>query len=183
MMQRFFATRTKLLTSAALITAILLVLGAVGLALLQDSLHRAERQKIVSAQANVLAASIGTALSRDDKHAAQETVDALKENPDIEAAAIFRTNGTIVARFVRSGAQPIPALAALEDTHGIGQIAVSETAIHDNLTLGTVYIRTIKEPAWNYWARYLPIILLASMSAMLIAVLARAQSSLAQTNN
>jgi signal transduction histidine kinase len=183
MMQQLFSGRPKLLTSAAIFAAALLVLGAAGLALVQDSLHRAERQRLVSAEASVLAASIATALSREDQHAAQESVDALKENPDVEAAAIFGPNGKILARFIRDGAQPITRATAPAMAQENGQFAVSVPALRNGLPLGAVYLRTIREPVWSYWARYFPILLLASMSAMLIAILARAQSSLAQTNS
>src|SRR5690348_14562594 len=109
LMQGFFARRPKLLTRVALGTAILLVVGAVALTLVQDSLHRTERHEQIAADAGVLAASVSSALARNDVRGAQEDVDALQKNPELEAAAVFGGDGHVLARFTRGGAEPITA--------------------------------------------------------------------------
>jgi signal transduction histidine kinase len=177
-----FARRPKLLTTVALCTAILLVIGAPALALVQESIYRADQQRRASADANVLAAGVAIDLSRNDIRGVQADVNALKENPDLEAAAVFGSDGTIVARLTRSGASPILQNAAA-NAKDRSQIFVTANAVRDGHVLGLVAVRTIHEPWWRYWARYLPIFLLAFMSAVLMGVLARAQASLAKTNS
>ena len=179
--QGFFARRPKLLTRVALGTAILLVVGAVALTLVQDSLHRTERYDQIAADAGVLAASVSSALARNDVRGAQEDVDALQKNPQLEAAAVFAQDGHVLARFTRGGAEPITAYAST--TSSRGQIIVTAHAVVDGQVLGTVLLRTVHEPLWSYYARFVPILFLAAMSAALMAVLARSQSSLARTNS
>ena len=182
MMQGFFARRPRLLTTAAMCTAVLLVVGAVALAVAQETLHRTERQRQISANAAVLAASVATDLRRGDAHGVQEDVVALNANPEVAAATVFANDGRIVARFTRNGAEPI--LSATSTSGAIrSQIAITVPAIRDGHVFGSVSLRTVDEALWSYSVRYLPILLLVSISAVLMAILVRAQVSLATTNS
>lgn len=173
---------SRLLSTASVIAAVLLVCSAVGLALWQDALHRAEREQQTAAQARVVAASVTAALSFDDAATAQEYLNALASNPDLEAAAVFEPNGKVLAHFLRAAAKPIPKLPSARISTSDFRIAVAVPAVQGARVLGSVYLRTAREPESRRWALYLPIILLGSMAALLVGVLASAQSSLAETN-
>jgi len=177
-----FARRPRLLTAVAVGTAVLLAIGAPALALVQESIYHADQERRAQADVGVLAASVANDLSRTDIRGVREDVDALQQNPDLEAAAVFGSDGTILAHLTRNGASPILHIAA-SSAKERGQIFVTANAVHDGHILGSVAVRTLREPWWRYWARYLPIFLLAFMSAVLMGILARAQASLANTNS
>jgi hypothetical protein len=68
----------------------LLLLG-IGLAVIfqNESSYREQKLRETRIQAEILAASVTAALDFGDSAAAQESVDALRVNPQIEAAGIY----------------------------------------------------------------------------------------------
>src|SRR5579863_1647534 len=94
--------------SVAPITAVVVAVGllAVGLsmAIYNENQARIEKLKEVTVQADILSGSVSAALAFDDSKLAQEYVDALGANPDVEAAGAYDLNGKLVAGFARSGA-------------------------------------------------------------------------------
>ncbi len=65
----------------------------------------------VTAEAGIVGTNSVTALMFDDELAAQTTLSALHSSPQIRWAAIVRPDGTVFARYVRSGAS-LPVLSA-----------------------------------------------------------------------
>ena len=55
-------------------------------------------------QAQILAASVTAAVVFDDHNAAQEYVDALRVNPELEGAGIYGARGQLIAGFARGDA-------------------------------------------------------------------------------
>ena len=53
----------------------------------------AQQQGDVGEQAQILAASVSAAITFDDARAAQEYVDALKVNPQLQAAGVYGREG------------------------------------------------------------------------------------------
>jgi len=134
----------------ALAAAAVLLAAGVLMAIYQEQLFSAQQVKSVREQAQILAASITAAVEFDDLNAAREYVDALKVNPELEAAAVYDGNGRLMVGFERAAHLPA------------------------NLTT------TQTEPAERRVARYAGLILLVSMGALVIAVLSFSQAALSR---
>ena len=78
------------------------------------------RRELISAtatEANIVGANSVTALLFDDKQAAENTLSALRNSPQVRAAVILRTDGTEFARYQRDSSVPF----ALENHLDIGE--------------------------------------------------------------
>ena len=67
------------------------------------------RRELITAtatEANIVGANSVTALLFDDKQAAENTLSALRNSPQVRAAVILRTDGTEFARYQRDAAVP-----------------------------------------------------------------------------
>ena len=67
------------------------------------------RRELIAAtatEANIVGANSVTALLFDDKQAAENTLSALRNSPQVRAAVILRTDGTEFARYQRDAAVP-----------------------------------------------------------------------------
>jgi uncharacterized membrane protein affecting hemolysin expression len=93
---------------AALSSAVLLVLAGVFVTLYEEQLYRGQQAQETRVQAQILAASVTAALAFNDRRTAQEYVDALQANAQVEAAAVYDTAGMRIAGFVRGGAEAPP---------------------------------------------------------------------------
>ncbi len=169
---------------AALTAALLLLLAGIAMARFEDQLYATQQTRDVTEQAQILAASVTAAVSFGDRQAAQEYVDALKVNPDLRGAGVYDAKGKLVAKFSRGDALP----ASLDGTSLRAPGAVSRG---DALTvtapvamagrsIGAVTIIAITEPAQRRIARYAGLVLLVTMGALVIGVLAFSQAALAR---
>ena len=78
------------------------------------------RRELISAtatEANIVGANSVTALLFDDKQAAENTLSALRNSPQVRAAVILRTDGTEFARYQRDSSVPF----ALDNHLDIGE--------------------------------------------------------------
>jgi signal transduction histidine kinase len=170
-------TRLGLPTLAALLAAVLLLAAGLMMARYEDQLYSAQQAKDVTEQARILAASVTAAIAFDDRNAAREYVEALAVNPELQAAGVYDARGRRVAQFARPG-------ASLPERRATGysgdHLDVSVPVIQNRQTLGWVQIRASAEPAQRRIARYAGLVLLATMGALVIAVLSFSQVALTQ---
>ena len=173
----------RLTPAQALTFAIVLVAAGMLVSAYQDRIFRAQQEREVTVQGDILAASITAALVFDDAKVVQEHVSALEINPEIEAAGVYDSTQTLVASFARNGKEPLPS-AAPDRGQPVsdGRTWVTVPVTQDGTPLGTVYIRTIAEPLSLRLTRHVPIMLLAVMAALLVAFLATAQRALSEAN-
>jgi len=78
------------------------------------------RRELISAtatEANIIGANSVTALLFDDKQAAENTLSALRNSPQVRAAVILRTDGTEFARYQRDSSVPF----TLDNHLGLGE--------------------------------------------------------------
>ena len=165
--------------AVALVAAALLLSMGVLMARYEEQLYADQQLKDVSEQAQILAASVTAAVVFDDRRAAQEYVDALKVNPQLQAVGLY--DGTkLAASFVRVGA-PLPA-TRVPAANGFSSdyLAVAVPVTENRRTIGTVYLRAAAEPAGRRLARYIGFVLLMGMGALVIAVLSVSQAALTQ---
>ncbi|HTN86020.1 MAG TPA: CHASE sensor domain-containing protein, partial [Sorangium sp.] len=126
-----------------------------------------------------LAASVTAAVSFDDKRAVQEYINALKVNPDIRAAGVYDNKGALVAQFLRGatlpGAVPAPGIRIRDDL-----MQATGPVVERGRAIGTVTLLATAEPIQRRIARYVGLILLVTMGALVIAVLSLSQAALSK---
>lgn len=174
--------RSLLTPAAAALLALVLVALSLALALVNERAVRADAVRDAEVQARILGASVAAPLAFDDDGAAQQYINALKANPNVEAAAAYDLSGRQVAGFRREGA-PLPTGGGSHGVHtDADHIIVSTTVAEDGLRLGSVYLRFDTEPGLRRLARYFGIGAIILMSALLVAVLGRSRARLADAN-
>ena len=87
----------------ALVAAAVLLLTGFGMGLYGEQLYRDQRGRDTRVQAGIIAASVSAALAFDDAQTTQEYLNALRANPDIEAAGVYDEAGALVAGYSRQG--------------------------------------------------------------------------------
>jgi outer membrane murein-binding lipoprotein Lpp len=104
-----FWKRTPALALAA---AVALLLAGVLLAIYNEHAYRAQKVDEISVQARILASTVTAALAFNDRPAAQEYVNALQVNPEVEAAALYDSGGALFVSWSRTPDRPVPEEAA-----------------------------------------------------------------------
>ncbi|MGE4218905.1 MAG: sensor histidine kinase, partial [Alphaproteobacteria bacterium] len=167
---------------ALALAALLLVVG-VAMAIYSERSYREQKTREIGAQGKILASTVAAALLFDDDRAAQEYVNALAENPDILAAAVYDARGAFVAGYLRSPVLEISSEAErgpprFEDNHVIVTIPV----LANGEDVGTVYLRALTEPVERRWLRYGAVGLLIFMVSLVVVVMGVAHAALSRAN-
>ena len=164
---------------AALMAAAVLLAAGVLMAAYQEQLYSAQQARAVREQAQILAGSVSAAVVFDDHNAAQEYVDALRVNPELEGAGIYSARGALMAGFARG--TRLPALVTEAKTSfGPGYIDIAVPVSQNADQVGIVLLRAVTEPAERRLARYAGLILLVTMGALVILVLSFSQAALSR---
>jgi signal transduction histidine kinase len=176
--------RWELPITAALAAAVVLLLAGIGMARYEDQLYAAQQTRDVSEQAQILAASVTAAISFGDVSAAQEYVDALKANPELRAAGVYQADGKLFAQFARGSTLPPNMNSAELKTQGAvvngDAMTVIAPVLEDGKAIGGVAVIATTEPAQRRIARYAGLVLLVTMGALVIGVLAFSQATLSR---
>jgi signal transduction histidine kinase/ActR/RegA family two-component response regulator len=169
---------------AAVAGAIALLLAGLFMGLASEASYRAQRVRETAVQADILAASLAAPLAFDDRQTAQEYVDALGANPDLQAVGVYNETGALVAHYVRSGAPP-PARAPPPrlPSYRLGHVELSSAVTQGGGMLGEVYLRTGREPMYAAFARQTGVSMLVAMAFLFVLVLGMAQSTLRRANS
>ena len=116
--------------AAAGLMAALLLLAGLGIIFQSESAYREQKVREARDQAEILAASVTAALDFADAAAAQESVNALRVNPQIRSAAVYDGEGALFAGFQRSGTTLPPTLAEILPPEGseVIRLLVEEAA-------------------------------------------------------
>jgi signal transduction histidine kinase len=164
---------------AALGAAGFLLAAGILMARYEDQLYADQQVKSINEQAHILAASVAGAVAFDDENAAQEYTDALKGNPELLAVAVYDGKDRQLASFVRPN-NHVPSRPMAADGIVDGRIEVVIPVTQNGAVLGKVFLRAAAEPAERRIARYIGLILLVTMGALVIAVLSFSQSALSR---
>jgi len=164
---------------AALVAAAVLLAAGVLMAVYEEQLYSSQQVRAVREQAQILAGSVSAAVVFDDHNAAQEYVDALRVNPELEGAGIYGAHGQFIAGFARG--TRLPALVTQSRTSiGQGYIDIAVPVNQNADQVGIVLLRAVTEPPERRIARYAGLILLVTMGALVIAVLSFSQAALSR---
>ena len=164
----------------ALVAAAALLLAGVLIAVYEEQLYSAQQVKNVREQAQILAASVTAAIMFDDRRAAQEYVDALTANPELQAAGVYDGHGHMLAGFDRVGKRLPAPVSKTNTAFGQDYVDITVPAVQNGTGVGTVVLRAITEPLERRYAHYAGLILLVTMGALMIAVLSFSQAALAR---
>ncbi len=96
--------RQKLMVITMMTTVAALVLAAAGIVGADTFFFRRSLQRDLSALSKIIADTSTAALAFDDSQAATETLAALRARPHLATACIYRSDGTVLARYSRSEA-------------------------------------------------------------------------------
>jgi signal transduction histidine kinase len=175
----------KVLTpAAALWTALVLLAAGIVASASYERSYESQKARDVAVQARILAQGVTAALSFNDRKTADEYVKALEANPDIQAVAIYDRTSTPFATFVRSGAEPPPAMPEPRpETISKGHVTIVLPIAEAGTEIGTVFVRASLEPYQQRFARYSAFALLIVMASLVVAVLGVAQARLRQVND
>jgi signal transduction histidine kinase/CheY-like chemotaxis protein len=167
----------------ALATAVALLLAGVGMSLWFEQSYESQKVEEIGAQARILAATVTAALAFDDHKAATEYVNALKANPQVQAAAVYGIGGALVAGYSRMPREPLPESPPPfgPDFQG-GRLTMVVPVQQGASSLGTVYVETLIDPPSRRAARYGVISLFVIMAALVVLVLGAGQRALARAN-
>ena len=161
----------------ALVGALVLLMAGVAMALYEEQLYQTQRVREAREEAEILAASETAALSFKDRKAAEEYVQSVEVNPEVEAVGVYTSDGTPLAGFVRSGAAPLPShlLAAAPPMLVNERVVITTPVVQQATALGMVYLRARAEPMVNRVLREAVLALLVIMAMIVIAGLGSAQ--------
>ena len=124
---------------------LVLVLASIGLALREEALHHAATLQQAEAQTDVLAGSVGAALSFNDADAMRQYLGALMRNPQVAAAAIYGDDGRRLTLLARPGADAPATLMRRETLRSGERVVVARPVAEQGARLGFVYIQTTPE--------------------------------------
>ena len=168
---------------AALVVAIVLVIAGVAMAFYIDRFTTEQKIDEVNVQARILASTVTAALQFGDKAAAQEYVNALRTNPEIQVVSVYDADGHLFVSDAKTAGRLPPAEAAAaktqrEDDHLVVTVPVDLAG----MPIGTVYLETATEALARRVQRYGVIVLLITMASLVVGVLAVHQSQLGRIN-
>ncbi len=164
------------------IGAVVLVLASIGLAIREEALHRAATLQQAEAQTDVLAGSVGAALSFNDADAMRQYLGALMRNPQVAAAAIYGVDGRRLALLARPGAGAPASLGAAETLRSGGRVVVARPVVEQGSPLGYVYIETTPEGLSDFIARHTGLVILTLLALLLLSFITGSASRLAVAN-
>ena len=161
----------------ALIGAVVLLMAGVAMALYEEQLYQAQRLREAREEAEILAASETAALSFRDRKAADEYVQSVEVNPEVEAVGVYTSDGALLSGFVRSGAASLPTrlVSAQPPRVADDRVVITTPVVQQATALGTVYLRARAEPMVNRALREAVLALLVIMAMIVIAGLGSAQ--------
>jgi len=173
----------RVIPVVAIGSALTLLLAGVLAGVYGEKLYRAQKVREATVEAQILGATASAAVVFQDQPAAQEYVNALQANPEIEAVGLYDDQGALIAGYNRGGAH-LPRILqgrappVFEGAH----LLVTEPMRQAGNIVGTVRIRSQLEPVSRRFTRYGGAALLIGMAALLLGVLGAAQAALARAN-
>ncbi len=168
---------------ATVVVAIGLILAGLSLALYNEQMGAAQKHRAVTVQAQILSGSVAAALAFDDRATVREYIDALRANPDLEAVGVYDAQGGLVAGYA-AGRAPLPRSNGAGPLASDGEhVVVTAPVVQGGARLGSVYLRSTREPLSRRAAGYSGIGLLIVMASLVVTVLGASNRSLSRAHH
>jgi signal transduction histidine kinase len=182
-MRRFrdLPIRQKLTLGNVLASAFALLLATALLVAYELITFRTAMVRQLSGQAVLVGYNSASALVFSDREAAAKTLAALRAEPSVIAAAVYGKDGRPFATYLRAGVRDAPALAepvaagGRRHRFGAGELVVSEPITVDDERVGSVRIVSDLRERDARLRRYLGIVAVAFLAAIVGAMLLSAR--------
>ncbi|MBA3695245.1 MAG: PAS domain S-box protein [Methylotenera sp.] len=163
--------RTKLTFITVLSCTISLFLASTVMITYDNHTYRKQKQKEITAQAEILATRMVASLEFEDPAAAQEYLNPFAINPEIAAAAVYTAKGKLFASYSRSGIRTAPAVSEEKGKYyKKNELIVFWPVLHKQRQVGSVYLHAIIEPLISRATRYSGIAFLALIASLIITL-------------
>ncbi|HJV61909.1 MAG TPA: ATP-binding protein [Albitalea sp.] len=174
----------KVMVVVLVTTCVALLLSATALLIYELRTYQKLWIDDLSTQAHIIAHASAPALAFDDRKAVSENLALLQLRPQIAAAAVYRDDGRLFARFVNPAEESpqLPERAGTPGVHIEGErIEMTEPIVDDGRVLGTVYLRS-RYHILGRLVDYLIILAAVMAASLLVAALVstRLQSSVTE---
>jgi signal transduction histidine kinase len=161
--------------------ALLLLAAAFAIIFQYDGVYRAQKQREAQVQADILAASVTAALDFGDARTAQEAVDALRVNSQINTAGVYTPDGRLFAGYERLRGMLPPRAPAAGPAKG-NAVEARTPVMRGGERIGSVYLAAVRDPVSRRLSRYSMIALMMGMAALVVGVLGIAHVALRRAN-
>jgi PAS domain S-box-containing protein len=183
--------KQKLVIVMVLTTTAALLLAGVGIVASDGILFRQYLERDLSGLARIIADNSTAALAFNDPRSAGETLSALRTRPHLEAACIYRPDGSVLATYARSGSASgcPPAYVQDQPRFSGNDLTVARGIFLSGRQIGTLVMLSdlgeLSERVRLYSATVIAVLLMSGLLAFLIssrlgAVIARPLSQLVQ---
>jgi PAS domain S-box-containing protein len=155
-------------------TAIALLVAGAALLFVDLRDNRADWADDLETEAAILSLAVQPALSFEDVAGAQRNLNALQARASVQAAALYRTDGTLFAAYSRTPEQSPPAAAPelVRSTYvGGGRVELVKAIVQGSEMLGRVYLRAQYDESGRVRA-YLSVLGAVMVIGLVAAVLA-----------
>ena len=135
--------KSKLMALVLLTCGAALVLACGTIAIYETVMVRESKLRELKLLADLIGANSAVALSFKDAQAANETLDALKRDPDVVTGRIYDKDGTPFATYLRAGTNSttIPRIAPVEgSSFGGGALHLTRAIFVNGKQTGSVYL-------------------------------------------
>jgi len=152
--------------------SIALVLASVTLLILKSMDLRKETLTEISTLAEVIGGNTTAALTFLDRHAAEETLSALRADKRIVAAAVFGKDGSLLARYAqhRAAASSVELRGVVYSFEG-DTLLLERPILLDGENIGTIVLRCSLQTAYAHMQRNVIIMVLMMVLSFLAALL------------
>jgi uncharacterized membrane protein affecting hemolysin expression len=165
--------RQKLTLLIMLTSSIGLLLAGVAIISYEKITYEQRITEDLSALARIIGAQSTAALAFNDPNAARENLAALKAKPEIVTACIYKQDGKLFAKYVRSKSEDValPPQAKKEGLHfKAGFLGLSQKIVQDGEVVGSVYLRSDLSPMRAHLTSYI-IIVVAVIAGLMMVIL------------
>jgi two-component system, sensor histidine kinase len=184
-LMRDMPIRHKLTFVTMLATASALAVAVVALAFYDLTAFRQAMVRDLTTHADIVGNNCVAAISFNDAKDAAGTLASLRADPHIVAAALYTTNGEILATYFRDNPLPLPAAAQLirgPARFGSDRVEVTRSITFNSSVVGTVYLRSDMAELQQRIRNYALVLVgvCAAASAIALILLTRLQRYISQ---
>jgi two-component system, NtrC family, sensor kinase len=170
---RNLSLRRKQTLIIMLTSSIVLLLACAAFSIYEVLTFRKEMVQHLSLLADIAGDNTAAALDFNDAPSAVETLAALRVEPGIIGACVYRNNGEVFATYDRENDEIIftaPALPAAGHAFDRGRLILSDPIVHKGETIGVIYLESDMRALTARLWRYAGIVTLVFVISLLIAL-------------
>src|SRR5579864_217339 len=167
---RDLSIRRKLALLVTVVSFVALVLTSAAVAGFKLIELRQETVSEVSTLAEMIGSNTTAALTFQDRHAAEETLGALRADKRIALAVVFAKNGSLFAQYDRSGWREPVALGPAGHRFEGATLRLVRPIRLDGEIIGTILVHLDMQSAYSQMRRSIALIVVVMLIAFLLAL-------------